>query len=121
MQIDIQARNFSLTHALRDHVIRRLHFTLSTRASHIRRVMVRLSDTNGPRGGEDKRCQIQVKLPHLSDVVIEDTEINLYAAIDRAADRAGRTVGRRLSRQRDNIRIPRQRGMAALSELPEMS
>jgi len=62
-----------------------------------------------------------VKLPHHPDVVIEDTEMDLYAAIDRAADRAGRTVGRRLSRQRDNVRIPGQRGMASFSELPEMS
>ena len=99
MQIDIQARDFSLTKAMRSHIRRRLYFSLSTRADHIQRVMVRLSDTNGPRGGEDKRCQIQVRLPHLPDVVIEDTEENLYTAIDRAADRAGRTVGRRLSRR----------------------
>lgn len=121
MQIDIQARNFSLTDALRDHVMRRLYFTLSTRVDHIQRVRVRLSDTNGPRGGEDKRCQITVKLARLPDVVIEDTEVNLYAAIDRAAYRAGRTVGRRLSRQRDNIRLSRQREMTLLAESPEMS
>jgi len=121
MQIDVQARNFSLTNALRGHVIRRLYFSLSTRVDHIQRVMVRLSDTNGPRGSEDKRCQIQVKLPHLPDVVFEDTEENLYAAIDRAADRAGRAVGRRLARQRDNVRTTRQRGMTSLSELPETS
>ena len=121
MQIDIQARNFSLTDALRGHVIRRLYFTLSTRVDHIQHVVVRLSDTNGPRGGEDKRCQINVKLPRLPDVVIEDTKVNLYAAIDRAADRAARTVGRRLSRQRNNVRSPRQRAMTLLSELPGMS
>ena len=118
MQIDIQARDFSLTKALRGHIKRRLYFSLSTRANHIQRVMVRLSDTNGPRGGEDKRCQIQVRMPHLPDVVIEDTEANLYTAIDRAADRAGRTVGRRLSRRR-HARTPRQRGSAALAGLAE--
>jgi ribosome-associated translation inhibitor RaiA len=40
-------------------------------------------------------------LPQLADVIVEDTESNLYAAIDRAADRASRTVARRLARQRD--------------------
>jgi len=104
MQIDIQARNFSLTTALRGHVERRLGFALSTRDDHIQRVMVRLTDINGPRGGADKCCHIQVVLAHLPDVVVEDTEVNLYAAIDRAADRAGRTVGRRLVRQRDRGR-----------------
>ena len=104
MKIEIQARNFSLTDSLREYIERRLGFALSTRDEHILRIAVRLSDINGPRGGADKCCQIQVVLPHLPDVVIEDTEVDLYTAIDRAADRAGRTVGRRLARQRDKGR-----------------
>lgn len=104
MQINIQARSFSLTNALRDHVKRRLGFALSTRDEHIQRVRVRLSDINGPRGGADKQCHIQVVLTRLPDVVIEDTEADMYAAIDRAADRAGRTVGRQLARRRDKRR-----------------
>jgi ribosomal subunit interface protein len=101
MQIEIQARNFPLTQAMRGHVERRLGFALSSRYEHIGRIMVRLSDINGPRGGHDKCCHIQVMLPQLADVIVEDTESNLYAAIDRAADRASRTVARRLARQRD--------------------
>ena len=104
MQINIQARNFPLTSALREHVERRLGFALSTRDDYIQRVIVHLSDINGPRGGEDKCCHIQVVLPQLPDVVIEDTMSNLYCAIDRASDRVGRTVGRRLTRQRDKRR-----------------
>jgi len=100
MQIDIQARNFPLTEALRVHLERRLGFALGAREDQIQRIIVRLSDINGPRGGVDKHCHIQVVLAHMPDVVIEDTEASLYTAIDRAADRAGRTVGRRLARQR---------------------
>jgi len=106
MQIDIHARDFPLTDALRSHIVRRLGFALSTQDEHIQHVMVCLSDINGPRGGADKRCHIQVRLPRLSDVVIEDTAVDLYAAINRAADRAGHTVGRRLARQRDKGRSP---------------
>ena len=104
MQVDIQALNFPLTGALRNHIERRLAFALSIRDEHIQRVVVRLSDVNGPKGGEDKCCHIQVVLPKLADVVIEDTELDMYVAIDRAADRAGRTVGRRLDRLRNNSR-----------------
>ena len=104
MNIDIQARNFSLTHALRGHVERRLGFAFSTRNQHIQRILVRLSDINGPRGGPDKCCHIQLVLPQLADVVIEDTESDLYVAIDRAADRASRSLARRLGRQRDRGR-----------------
>ena len=49
MQINIQARNFPLTDALRGHIERRLGFALSTRDDHIQCVIVRLSDINGPR------------------------------------------------------------------------
>ncbi len=108
MQIEIQARNFSLTEALRGHIQRRLGFALSTRYEHIKRILVRLSDINGPRGGNDKCCLIQVVLPGQADVVIEDTESNLYVAIDRAADRVSRTVTRRLGRLRDKGRARSQ-------------
>ncbi len=116
MQIDIQARNFPLTDALRGHIERRLGFAMSIRDDHIQRVRVRLSDINGPRGGADKCCHIQVVLPPLPDVVIEDTETDLYAAIDRAADRAGRTVGRRLARQRVRGRSSGLHDMESLTE-----
>jgi len=116
MQIDIQARNFSLTKALRNHIERHLRFAMETRDEYIQRVIVRLSDINGPRGGKDKCCHIQVVLPHLSDVIIEDTEVDMYEAIDRAFDRASRTVGRRLARQRDNSRSTALHDIAALTE-----
>ena len=110
MQIDIHARSFSLTQALRSHIERRLSFALSARYDQIRRILVRLSDVNGPRGGNDKRCQIQVSLPGQADVVIEDVQSNLYVAISRAADRASRTVTRRIGRKRNNQKS-RQRSL----------
>ena len=99
MQIDIQARNFSLTEALRSHAERRLRFALTCCNDHIQRVLMRLSDINGPRGGADKRCHLPVVLAGLPDVVVDDIEASLYVAIDRATNRAGRTVVRQIDRQ----------------------
>jgi putative sigma-54 modulation protein len=99
MQIDIQARDFSLTPALKNHAERRARFALTCCDDHIQRVVMRLSDINGPRGGADKRCRLQVVLSGLPDVVIEDTEADLYIAIDRATDRAGRTLLRKVDRR----------------------
>ncbi len=104
MLIDIQARDFSLTPALRSHVRRRLGFALSKCDDRIHRVLVRLSDINGPRGGNDKCCQLQVVMPGLADVVVADTQANLYVAIDRAAGRASRVVARKLARLRNTRR-----------------
>jgi putative sigma-54 modulation protein len=99
MQIEIQARNFPITHAMRVYIERRLGFALSTCYRHVKRIMVRLSDINGPRGGKDKRCHLEVILPGQA-VVVEDTKADLYVAINRAASRAGRTVIRQLRRRR---------------------
>jgi ribosomal subunit interface protein len=104
MQIDINTHRFPLTDALRSHVRRRLHYALSSIDESVQRVVVRLSDVNGPRGGMDKRCRLQLVLAGLPDVIVEDTQADLYAAIDRASDRAGRTLARRLDRRRSGIK-----------------
>ena len=104
MQIDIQACDFSLTDALRSHAERKLRFALTCCVDHIQRVVMRLSDINGPRVGADKRCHVQIVLAGLPDVVIEDTEADLYVAIDRATGRAGRTAVRRINRQQSLLR-----------------
>jgi len=99
MQIDIQSRGFSLTEALLNYAQRRLLFSLAYCNGHIKKVVIRLSDINGPRGGADKRCHVQVMLTGIPDVIVEDTEVDLYNAIDRAIDRARRTVVRKIDRQ----------------------
>ena len=104
MQIDIQARDFTLTDALSDHAERRLRFALTCCNGHIKKIVMRLSDINGPRGGKDKRCHLQMVLAGLPDVVIEDIETDMYVAIDRATDRAGRTLVRKIDRQKTMLR-----------------
>ena len=99
MQIKIQAHKFYLTDSLRNYAERRLRFALTCYNDHIHRVEMHLSDINGPRGGADKHCHLHVVLSGLPDVIIEDTELNLYVAIDRATDRAGRAVIRKIDRQ----------------------
>lgn len=100
MQVNIQARGFEQTEALRAYVEKRLQFALIRFEDRIVRVAVCLSDVNGPKGGVDKNCHIQVRLNGLPDIVVKDTEADLYVAVDRAAERVGRTLGRYLRRAR---------------------
>lgn len=116
-QFEMQSRGFVLTDALREYTGRRLKFALARAEGHIRRVTVRLSDVNGPRGGIDKRCRIQVTINGLAAVVIEDTEADLYLAIDRAADRTGRSVARRLARSHEHL--PAEPGVIEPEVSPE--
>ncbi len=107
MHIDIHTQGFTLTPGLREYVEKRLASALSHGDGNVTRLTVRLSDINGPRGGDDKRCLVEMRLMAASAVVIEDTEADVYLAIDRAAERAGRTLARRLAR-----RLARQREYA---------
>ena len=101
MKMQIQAIAFPLTAALLDHTERRLRFALTRTKDRIRCVVVRLGDTNGPIGGGNKFCRIQVFLEDAPPVIIEDLGGDLYAAIDRAAERAGRNVVKGLYRMQD--------------------
>lgn len=59
-------------------------------------VAVRRSDICGPKGSLDQHCHVQLRLRGLPDIVVKDTEGDLYVA----EDRAGQTLGRKLQRAR---------------------
>jgi putative sigma-54 modulation protein len=99
MHIEIQSRGFEMTDALHLHVERRIRFALAHRGDVVSRVTVRLSDVNGSRGGVDKRCVVRVRVAHLPEVLVEHVHADMYAAVDHAAARAGRTVARTLDRR----------------------
>jgi putative sigma-54 modulation protein len=107
MRIDIKGSGFPITTALMDHTERRLRFALTRSSDRIVRVAVLVGDSNGPRGGEDKFCRVQIHLKRAPQVLIEDIGTELYAVIDRAAERAGHNVARRVDRLKENIREAR--------------
>ena len=73
----------------------RLLFALGRFAGRVRSLTVRLSDVNGPRGGRDKRCAIALRLAGSKRlIIVEDLDVELAAAIARAADRTARAVAR---------------------------
>lgn len=99
VKIQIRERNVQVSEVLRTHVERRLAFALARYGQRIARVIVRFSDTDGERA-DDKRCQIHVGLRSRS-ARVEDTDTDLFAAVDRAADRLGRSVAHVLERERE--------------------
>lgn len=100
MQVDIQTTGFLLTDSIKNYTIAHMRFALNRNDALIMRTRVWLADINGPRGGVDKRCQIELKLAGQNNIVIEDIEADLYVAIDRASERCMRTLARRITRSR---------------------
>ena len=122
MRIDIKGSGFPITTALMDHTERRLRFALTRSSDRIVRVAVLVGDSNGPRGGEDKFCRIQIHLKRAPQVLIEDIGAELYAVIDRAAERAGRNVAKRVDRLMESIREAKRKSLRSppgdVSDMP---
>jgi ribosome-associated translation inhibitor RaiA len=83
-----------------EHVRRRLGFALDRFSPRLLAVAVRVDDLNGPRGGSDKLCRIRVRLRGTNEVLAEDRSPDVFAALDRAADRVRFAVARAVERMR---------------------
>ena len=99
MDLDIRGLNYELGDELKPYIERRLWFALGRFSGRIGRVMVRLSDVNGPRGGVDKRCQIVVALVPRGVVMVEGSGDDAFALIAATAKRAARAIRRERERR----------------------
>ena len=85
MHIDVQSRGFSLSRALQSAVEGEAREYAIHSPKGIAGVRVRLFDTNGPRGGNDKVCLVQAQLSGISrSVVASHVDSDLYRAIAAA-------------------------------------
>jgi hypothetical protein len=84
----------------RNYIARKLGMKLGKFVASIERITVRLSDTNGLKGGRDQRCQIKVVLSGLPSVVVTETDSTLARTIERAVDASAIAVRRRVQRRR---------------------
>lgn len=100
MRISFHSQSFSLAPEQRTRIEYRLQFALGRFLTRVAHVAVHLADTNGRRGGVDKRCRIVAQVTGIDPLVVEDYDHDFNALIDRAAERLGHTVGRRLERER---------------------
>jgi putative sigma-54 modulation protein len=100
VQIEIRGQNFWVTPALRESVQREITAALRRFGHRVGWVAVHLSDLNGRKGGPDKRCGITLHLSRRKSVQVEDTDVDLYLAIRRSAQRARRMLGHELGRTR---------------------
>lgn len=100
MKVKIQSRGFKLTKALYNQVNSKLNLLLSRYGNQIRQAEVILLDVNGPKGGEDMRCLINIKVNKSKSIVVQETAADLYDAINSCAQRVRRTAERHFSRAR---------------------
>jgi putative sigma-54 modulation protein len=101
--------SFEFSPALSAHIEHRINHALRAHAAHIKWVVLRLSDVNGPRhGADDKLTRIDIGLNSSGTVVTSATSDDVYVSVTRAASRARAAVGRRVQQLKQRARIPRR-------------
>jgi len=101
MRITVRAVGIELDDGLRSYVERRLMFALGRFGRRVASARVRLEGLDGPPPRRGKRCSLAARLRGAGHVQVEDTDADLYRAIDRAAGRLDRAVSREIERGRE--------------------
>jgi hypothetical protein len=78
----------------REVAVRRLRFVLRRLTWLVPRAHVQLSDVNGPRGGVDKQCRVELKTAQAGTVVVTAMARDWHGALDTAVARSARTLVR---------------------------
>jgi hypothetical protein len=107
MQVLFKSRHPQATD-LRDLTERRVRFVLRRLSRLVPRAEVQMSDVNGPRGGIDKRCQVELRTDGAGSVVVASVASDWRTALNDALARAARFLMRSWRRGSDPRRM-RQR------------
>ncbi len=103
MQILVESR-FADGKKLREVSVQRVRFALRRLSSFVPRAKVQFTDDNGPRGGIDKRCQVELNTDKVGTVVIASLASDWQTALDRSVGRATRVLARSLQRIQKPLR-----------------
>lgn len=76
---------------MRELAVNRVRFVMRRLSWLVPRATVRFSDTNGPRGGPDKHCRIELRTHHRT-VVTSSLARDWRTALDAALSRATQAV-----------------------------
>lgn len=102
MRVNLKVRNTDMASALRSYIEHRLEFELGRFSEEVGRVRVKVSGLNGPRGGTKRSFRISADFKPFGRLAVHETDVDLYAAIDRATGRIGRLLRQRLEKLQES-------------------
>lgn len=103
MQVIFESRDANGSQ-MRELSVERVRFALRRMNAMVARAKVQFSDVNGPRGGVDKRCQVELCSDAAGTVVIASLASDWRTALDRSLRRATRALKRTLQRSQKPTR-----------------
>lgn len=93
MRVIIQTSDVKLNDDIDAKIRRNLQLSLSRVESHIVKVVIKLTGANNSIEG-NTHCRLTLALINRSDIVIEDTQMDLECVIDRVLHKASRKIDR---------------------------
>lgn len=115
MKIDITMQQSGSNQKISRKIARKARLALSRFETSIQAITIRITDTNGPKGGIDIRCVVAMKLISVGEIVVRGEGENVFSALKQCLSRADKTINRSLERRRHTpIRMNRRR--AAVEE-----
>ena len=99
MHIAMHINDTDLAESVQSYIERRLRFALGRFGGRVGQVTVRI----GANGPAKRRCRISTEVLPFGRVAVEESDFDLFTAIDRATGRIGRLFGRELQRARNAL------------------
>jgi hypothetical protein len=96
--LEIRVSGVDLPEDFGPHVRALLGRRLGRFATHIERATVRVEDVNGPRGGVDAVCRIQLTVSGRPPVLVERNALDALTALKRSATAAAQAMDRSIGR-----------------------
>ena len=94
MQVTIHCSGFNLNKDLETQIQRKLQFSFSRVEPYITKISIFLTSITNISGNNNAHCRLTLDIVNQSNIVIEDTQMNLECVIDRVLQKASRSVER---------------------------
>lgn len=117
MQVDILGIHVPVSAKDERKILKRVQTAVGRFDARVSRVVVRLTDQNGPRGGRDKVCRIETLMGPLGRIIVEQKGDDVMNCVDLATTRLKTVVANRVSEARDRARRERQTSTSLMNRL----
>lgn len=104
MKIEVRGDNIQLPQHTRVSIENKCRLAFGRIVSAIGDVRIVFRDENGPRGGVDLRCSVDVRMRSGAEVRAEGVDALAHTAADLAMERAARSAHRTLARRHESGR-----------------
>jgi hypothetical protein len=116
MKIEIRSHGFALKPVVKRRIERRLYIALRAFDRHINETIVSVRDINGPRGGNDLRGQVIVRLRRGMPIVVRAKADDIHALVSHLAIAVRRAAKSQIRRRRTRwMRLYRRQRTFALA------